>query len=380
LKAKKKIIIVSNTAWSLVNFRAGLILALVDVGYEVVAIAPSDEYVPLLNNLGCRYHPLAMDNQGTKVGKDLLLLYRFFRILRHEQPVVFLGYTVKPNVYGSLAAHLLDIPVVNNISGLGSVFISNDWLTHFVKGLYKLALYRSVKIFFQNEDDRQLFINNGLVREELTDRLPGSGVNIEKFKDQDLRLSHQGKRGFQFLLIARMLWDKGVGEYVAAARIIKRSFPKVEFCLLGFLGVENPSAISRIQMDEWVSEGVVNYLGISEDVREQITDADCIVLPSYYREGTPRTLLEAAAMSRPIITTDSVGCRDVVDDGVNGYLCRPRDTNDLAKKMKEMISLSQEERQDMGMRGREKVKREFDEKIVIDRYLQFIEEIVCLKN
>ena len=169
-----------------------------------------------------------------------------------------------------------------------------------------------------------------------------------------------------------MLWEKGVGEYVEATRIVKRSFPDVDFCLLGPLDVQNPAAISRSQIDAWLAEGMVRYLGVSNDVRAEITMADCIVLPSYYREGVPRSLLEAAAMGRPIITTDAVGCREVVKDGVNGFLCRVRDEDDLAEKMERMLALSREERSEMGRHGREKMEREFDEGLVIDRYLEVI--------
>jgi glycosyltransferase involved in cell wall biosynthesis len=172
-----------------------------------------------------------------------------------------------------------------------------------------------------------------------------------------------------------MLWDKGVGEFVEAARLLKRRGTNADFCLLGFLDVQNPAAISREQMDAWVKEGVIRYFGVSDDVRTEIAAADCVVLPSY-REGTPRTLLEAAAMGRPIITTDAVGCREVVDDGVNGYLCRIKEAVDLAEKMALMEALSPTERAVMGRRGREKVEREFDEQIVIDKYLAAIREIL----
>lgn len=365
-----------NTAWNLVNFRSGLIRALVSHGYEVVAVAPSDEYVPQLSALGCRFVPLPMDNKGTHPGRDLMLLMRFVRLMRQEQPDVFLGFTVKPNVYGSLAAHISGVPVINNVAGLGTVFIKGGWLNRLVRGLYQVALARSRKVFFQNEDDRQLFITGGLVDGALTDRLPGSGLDLKKFEPAYL----PGRSQMRFLLIARMLWDKGVGEYVEAARLLKSRGLNAEVCLLGFLDVQNPAAISKSQMDEWVAEGVVRYLGVSDNVREEIAQADCIVLPSFYREGTPRTLLEAAAMARPIITTDSVGCRDVVDDGVNGFLCRPRDASDLADKMERTIYMSQTERGAMGLRGREKVEREFDEKIVIDKYLAAIEAVLAKTN
>jgi len=365
-----------NTAWNLVNFRSGLIRALVSHGYDVIAVAPADEYAYQLAALGCQFVPLPMDNKGTHPGRDLLLLWRFVRLMRKERPDVFLGYTVKPNVYGSLAAHVCGVPVINNVAGLGTVFIKGGWLNWLVRALYRVALARSPKVFFQNEDDRHLFIVGGLVGQALTDRLPGSGVDLKKFEPAPL----PGRAQMRFLLIARMLWDKGVGEYVEAARVLKSRGLKAEVCLLGFLDVQNPAAISKSQMDEWVAEGVVRYLGVSDSVREEIAQVDCVVLPSFYREGTPRTLLEAAAMARPIITTDSVGCRDVVDDGVNGFLCRPRDASDLADKMERMIGMSQTEREAMGLRGREKVEREFDEKIVIEKYLGAIETVLGRKN
>lgn len=371
---KPKIIIAINTAWNFVNFRVGLIRSLLAAGYEVVAVAPDDKYAASLEALGCRFVPLPMDNKGTNPVRDAWLLWRFVKLFRLERPDVYLGYTVKPNVYGSLAAHLLDIPVINNIAGLGAVFGKAGFLVNLVRLLYRVALGRSAKVFFQNNDDRQLFISGGLVRAEVTDLLPGSGVDLVKFKAQPLRKAYQTTERFRFLLIARMLWDKGIGEYVDAAKLIRVRWPNVEFCLLGFLDVQNPGAISRSQMDEFVAQGVV-YLGVSDDVSAVIADADCIVLPSYYREGTPRSLLEAAAMARPIITTDAVGCREVVDDGVNGFLCKARDAGDLAEKMERMLSLSPEQRSEMGQRGRAKMEVEFDEQIVISKYLAAIEEI-----
>lgn len=369
-----KIIICLNTAWNLLNFRAGLIKALVAQGHEVIAVAPYDDYAPRLEALGCRFVALPMDNGGTRPVRDAVLMWRFWRLFRLERPDVYLGYTVKPNVYGSLAAHALGIPVINNIAGLGAVFIRDGWLVRVVRWLYRTALKRSAKVFFQNDDDRQLFIGAGLVRSDVTALLPGSGIDLTRFALTPLQaVGHDGRK-FRFLLIARMLRDKGVGEYVEAARLIRARWPMAECCLLGFLDVMNPAAISRAQMQAWVGEGDVNYLGVSDDVRTEIAQADCIVLPSY-REGTPRTLLEAAAMGRPIITTDAVGCREVVDDGVNGYLCKVRDAGDLAAKMEQMLSLSPEQRSEMGQRGRAKMVAEFDEQIVIKKYLAAIEEV-----
>lgn len=370
---RKKVVIALNTAWNLLNFRSGLIEALVAAGYEVVVVSPYDKYAPRLQALGCRYTPLPMDNKGTRPGRDLLLLVRFYRLLRREKPDIFLGYTVKPNVYGSFASNALGIPVINNIAGLGAVFIRGGWLNRLVRSLYRHALSRSVKVFFQNGDDRELFVSGGLVKEAVSDCLPGSGVDLNKFAPAHL----PNGPNVRFLLIARMLWDKGVGEFVEAARRLSEKGIEAECCLLGFLDVQNPAAISQKQMDYWVSEGFVSYLGVSDNVRDEIARADCVVLPSY-REGTPKALLEAAAMARPIVTTDSVGCRDVVDDGINGYLCRSRDAADLAEKMELVLNMLPHQRKAMGLRGREKVEREFDEQIVIQKYLLAIKEQIEL--
>jgi glycosyltransferase involved in cell wall biosynthesis len=372
-----KIIICINTAWNLVNFRTGLIRRLVGQGYEVVAVAPHDEYAAKLTSLGCRFIALPIDNKGINPVKDLILLFRFMRLLRRERPDVFLGYTVKPNVYGSLTAHVLGIPVVNNIAGLGAVFMRDTWLTRLVKFLYKIALSRSHHVFFQNNEDLQMFVEHGLVASHKVSRLPGSGINLTAFPYT--HLMPLPETPFAFLLVARLLWDKGVGEYVEAARIIHRKYPNIKFQLLGFLDVKNPTALTSEQMQDWVDEGVVDYLGVTEDVKPYLVAADVIVLPSY-REGVPRSLLEAASIGRPIVTTDAIGCRDAVDDGVNGFLCNIRDVDDLAKKMMRMIELSPSDRIAMGAAGRAKMEQEFDEKIVIDQYLEVVKTITRNKR
>lgn len=366
-----KVVIALNTAWNLLNFRSGLIRALLSEGHEVVAVAPDDEYADRVRALGCQFIPLAMDNQGTNPIKDLDLWWRYRHLLKALKPDVLLGFTVKPNVYGSLAAHSLGIAVVNNIAGLGSVFNKKNWLTVVVRLLYRLALARSAKVFFQNQDDLDAFVSYGLVKPMVVGRLPGSGVNLAQF--QALPPKPDNGR-VTFLLIARMLWDKGVGEYVRAAAQIKAQHPNAEFALLGFLDVQNPTAVSRAQMDEWVAQGAVMYWGVSDDVRTEVARADVVVLPSY-REGTPRTLLEAAAMGKPIITTNAVGCKDVVDDGVNGFLCEPKSADDLARAMSRILSLNQAERVHMGLQGRLKMESEYDERIVLNQYIAAISDV-----
>ena len=357
-----------NTSWNLVNFRSGLISALVSNGYEVVAVASYDKYSPQLPALGCRYIPLHIDKSGTNPWRDLILLWRFYRLMCKERPDIFLGYTIKPNIYGSLAARAKAIPVINNITGLGSIFAKNNWLIYMVKWLYRIALARSSKVFFQNENDCNFFIEENLVVESSSDQLPGSGVDLEKFYPAPLPSGPKTR----FLLIARMLWDKGIAEFIEAARIMRQRGFNAEYILQGSLDEENPNGIPKTQMDEWASEGTIHYLGFSDNIYEEIKKSDCVVLPSFYGEGTPRALLEAAAMARPIITTDSVGCRDVVDNGVNGFLCKPKDVLSLAEMMEKFFAMSYKNRQEMGLRSREKVEREFDEKIVINKYLHAI--------
>ena len=365
------------------NFRAGLIRTLVARGHEVVTVAPHDRHAPMLERMGCRYIDLPMDNKGTNPIRDLMLMLKFFRLFRAERPDVFLGYTIKPNIYGSLAAHLMGIPVINNISGLGAAFISNTWLTKIVRILYRISLYHSWCVFFQNEDDRGLFVSQNIVRVQRTSLLPGSGVDLAHFYLAPLQEvgaeNETRKPNFRFLLIARLLWDKGVREYIEAARDIHRIFPKVEFCLLGLTDAQNPASIPRSQVDAWVAEGCIRYLGFKDDVRCDIEQAHCVVLPSY-REGTPRSLLEAAAMGRPIITTDTAGCRDVVDDGISGFLCEVRNSHDLAEKMVGMLRLTDAQRAEMGARGRKKIEREYDEKIVIQKYLDVIERFSAISR
>jgi len=364
-----KIIISLNTAWNLVNFRSGLICSLVADGHEVVAVAPDDEFAIKLAAMGCRFVSLPMDNKGKNPLRDILLFFRFLRILQRERPDGFLGYTIKPNIYGSLAAHMLGIPVVNNITGLGAAFINNTWLTRVVKLLYKLAFFKSHHVFFQNNEDLKMFVEHGLVSSNKVSRLPGSGINLSTFPYKPPKSLPEDP--FRFLLVARLLWDKGVGEYVEAARIIRRQHPNVKFQILGFLDVKNPTAVSREKMQCWVNEGTIEYLGVAENVKPYLICSNVVVLPSY-REGVPRSLLEAAAIGRPIVTTDAIGCRDVVDDGVNGFLCNIRHSEDLAEKMIQMMKLSATERLAMGLAGRAKMEREFDEKIVISQYLEVV--------
>jgi glycosyltransferase involved in cell wall biosynthesis len=368
--APRKIVISINAAWNIVNFRLGLIRALREAGHEVIALAPPDRYGAHLEALGIPYVPIAMDKQGLSPLRDLLLLARYRRLLRGLEPDLFLGYTAKPNIYGSIAAYAAGAKVINNVSGLGTAFIRGGLLTRIVSALYRFAFRRSATIFFQNDEDMALFLKKRLVRPGQARLLPGSGVDLDRFRPSPAPAASDQ---VTFLLVARLLWDKGVGEFVEAARRVRAERPHARFRLLGFLDVANRTAVPRAEVERWAAEGVVDYLGEADDVRPHLAAADCVVLPSY-REGLPRTLLEAAAMAKPLIATDVPGCRHVVADGVNGLLCVARDANSLAAAMMKMIDAGPEQREEWGRAGRDRVEREYDERITATLYLQAIED------
>ncbi len=369
---KKTIGIVINTSWNIFNFRFGLLKALQKEGYKIVAIAPKDQYSEKLEEMGFEYHNININGNGTNPVEDAKLIYAFYKLYKEINPDVILHYTIKPNIYGTIAASILKIPTINNIAGLGTLFVKQNIVTSIAKLLYRYSQSKAKHIFFQNMDDLELFINEKLVKKEKCDVLPGSGIDASKF----LPIEKEDDGTVRFLLISRMLWEKGIGEFVEAAKIIKQNYLDVEFQLLGFLGVANPSAITQRQMQEWVDGGYVNYLGVTDDVKQFIAQADCIVLPSFYREGTPRTLLESASMAKPIITTDNVGCRDVVDHKVNGYICESKNVEDLTKKIEMFLKLNDQDRKVMGQKSREKMIKEYDEKLVIEKYKRAIEECI----
>ena len=368
-----KIIITANTSWYLYNFRKNTILSLISKGYDVIAIAPKDEYSKKLEELGSAFSNIRIDQGGVNPVSDLKTFINFIFLYMKFKPDIVLNFTPKNNIYSTLAAKFCKAKVINNIAGLGMVFINESIIAKIAKFLYKISQYKADKIFFQNEDDRELFFENKLANPLITERLPGSGVDLTRFSLQP----SDDDGVVRFLLIARMIYDKGIGYYIEAARILKNKYGnKVEFQLLGFIGVNNPSAVTKEDLQSWIDEGIVKYIGISDFVEKHIEKVDCMVLPSYYREGVPKSLLEAGAMGKPIITTDNVGCRETVDDGINGYLCKLRDTQSLVEKLELIISMTHEERLAMGHQSRLKIEREFDEKIVIQKYLDTINKLL----
>jgi len=364
------ILLTGNTTFKLANFRAGLISRLVEDGYRVTVMAPPDSYVATVRDNGCDFVPLRMSRNGVSPLNELRLLLSIFFQLRRIRPCFVFSYTIKNNIYAGLACRMLRIPFAANVTGLGPAFNRAGLFNTLIRFLYRLAFRRAAAVFFQNRDDQKIFLEGNLVPAEAVRLLPGSGVDLKRFSVEPLPSSVEETR---FLLIARMLWDKGVGIFSDAAHQVRRIHPKARFQLLGPLDPDSKSGISRCEIERWVNEGRLDYLGATTDVRPAIRQAHCIVLPSYYREGTPRTLLEAAATGRPVITTDMPGCRDAVMPDISGWLVPPRDAASLANACLHFLNLTPDEQIRAGVAARRHIEDHFDEQIVIEAYLGLLD-------
>jgi len=366
-----KIAVIANSAWYLYNFRRNLLLALAAAGHEAIAISPVDDYARRLQEDGFVHHPLKLTAAGANPLRELSVLMQLRQLLKAQAVNVAFTYTPKVNIYTGLAARGLKFTHVPNVSGLGRVFIRPSPLTPIVRTLYRLAFSRASRVVFQNEDDREMFILNGLARRESTLRVPGSGVDMARFRPAPFEAATPE---VTFLLVARVLWDKGVGEFVEAARALRKDHPEARFQLLGSSTSDNPAAVPAQTLRSWQDEGLLTHVDHVDDVRPFISRSQCVVLPSY-REGVPRSLLEAAAMGRPLIATDAPGCRDTVDEGVNGFLCEPASAKSLEAAMRRFLALSPQQREAMGARGREKMERQFDEGKVLSTYLELLDHL-----
>lgn len=355
---------ISNCAWNLANFRLPLIEAFVARGDRVVCAAAADGHETLLRDLGAEFADLPVDAGGTSPVADLKLLRAIDGVIRRVRPAALLTFTIKPNIYGLLAARARGVQAIATVSGLGSSFLGGG-LTGFVTDrLYRLSLAGARAVMFQNDDDRALFVERRLVTRERTRLVPGSGIDLDRFSPAPVTTGGP----FRFLLVARLLKDKGLVEYADAARVLLDEGLEVQCSVVGPEGGSNPSAVPKSQVERWARNGTIDYLGAADDVRGAIAMADCVVLPSY-REGLPRSLLEGAAMARPLIATDVPGCREVVDHGVNGLLCAPRSASDLAGAMRRMADLDPAARMAMGAAGRRMVEAKYDQRKVAAAYL-----------
>lgn len=351
-----------------------MIRALRNAGYAPVVIAPQDTAADRkMRQLGVKRIAVPIQRSGLNPLADLGLLARYRRLLQQLRPAAYLGYTIKPNIYGSLAAASLGIPAIPNVSGLGTAFIRRGPLQQIVTLLYRIGFRHAAVVFFQNDEDRQLFVDRRIVREGQFRVLAGSGVDLQHYSPAP---TSEGPP--TFLLVGRLLRDKGVVEFVEAARMLRKKLPDARFQLLGPIDDGNRTAISRGELESWANEGVIEYLGTADDVRPFLAAASAVVLPSY-REGMPRSLLEAAAMARPLIATDVPGCRAVVEDGVNGYLCVAGDAGSLATAIGRLAALPPNERLKMGTAARKKVQEQFNEQFVVDAYLDVLAGLEAVK-
>lgn len=367
--AQQAVVLSSNTSWYLYNFRAATIRGLQREGFTVICISPEDDYSQkLIDHLQCQWHPLHMSNQGSNPVRDAGLIYQFFRYYRALHPVVALHFTIKNNVYGTWAARLLGIPAINNVSGLGTAFIRRGLVSAIARLLYKTSQPFAHRVFCQNEEDFSQLVDGKLVSPQRLERLPGSGVDLERFHPS-LRIPHAGP--LRFLFAGRMLADKGLFELLDAVRAINAQGIQCELWLSGFADVDNVSAISAQQLAHWAQQPGVRWLGPSDAMEQVYAAVDCVVLPSY-REGMPRSLLEAGAMGLPVIATDVPGCRTIVSDGNNGLLCAAKSSASLRAAMLRMLMLPAAERAAMGSNGRALVAQKYDEQYVVEATLRAV--------
>lgn len=361
-----RIVLTANTGFNLVNFRAGLIAALLADGHELVALVPPSIHDGEIAAMGCRVVPLKMDARGLNPLSEIALIWRMRLAFRRLAPDVVLSWTIKNNLYGALAARPLGIPVVPNVTGLGTAFARRGSMLSWVAGrLYKRGLKGVAPVFVQNANDAELLLDGGFLTAGQIKSLPGSGVDLVRFAQAPFASSRAQVR---FLMIARLLRDKGVADLVEALRIMRRWDVEAHVTVLGAFDDRDAGMVAARDLESWRRIDGLEFIAHVADVRPYLADADCIVLPSYYAEGLPRSLLEAAATGRPIITTDHPGCRDAIVPGQTGLLCRVRDPNDLARAMTEMIGIGPPARIDMGNAARRRAEQFFDERLVIAAY------------
>jgi glycosyltransferase involved in cell wall biosynthesis len=335
--------------------------------FDVLVIAPRDEFADELKKAGCSYLAIDFNNRSENPLRDYTLFKSLEKIYRSERPDLIFHYVIKPNIYGSMAAARCDIQSVAVITGLGYTFDRHNWLNRVVAFLYRRALKKAGEAWFLNEEDANVFLHRKLVSPDKVKILPGEGINTDYFYPQTNKPVARAK-AFQFLMSTRLLKSKGVGVYVEAARILKKKNRDIRFELIGFFEKNHPDSISEAEVRHWQKKGIIHYGGFAKDVRPFLRQADCFVFPSFYHEGIPRCLLEAAAMELPIITSQNTGCREVVQEGVNGFLTTPNNAAELAGRMEEMMALSSGQRLELGRKGRELVRARFGIERILAEY------------
>jgi glycosyltransferase involved in cell wall biosynthesis len=372
LDRRPVVVLSANNCWNLVNFRGPLLTGLQDAGYRLVAFAPLDSHADDLRQKGVEIYPVPIARSGMNPLIDARLLARYVRMLRKLRPAAYCGFTIKPNVYGAIAARIAGVPAINNVTGLATPYLSEGLVWAVAERLYRFAFKRSTTVFYHNEEDLRLMLERKVIRPDQGKVIPGSGVNLEHFKPGTARAVGP----MRFLFFGRLILHKGIREFIDAVREIRAVLPDARFQLLGNPDPGNPTSVSDAELRSWIDDGIVEHLGEHRDVRPYIQAATVVVLPTY-REGMSRALLEGAAMGKPLIGTDVAGSRDLIEDGVTGLLCRARDASSLAEAMREMASMSPAALQAMGAAGRKKMKREFSEEVVVQAYLDALDKAIA---
>lgn len=379
-KAQKPLVIlVANLTWTIYHYRLYLIQALQKAGYEVMVLAPHDSSVEKLKvHFGVKHRHLAhFSRNSTNPVKCLAMMREFYSVYRRYKPAMVIHFGVQPNVFGNLGAAMAGVNSICVVTGLGYSFLHKNLVGIAVRMLYAISFLFAQKVLTENSDDQELLINSGLVRRRKTAVVNGCGIKLDDYVPQ--KKSRAASQSIVFTYIGRLLYDKGLYEFVSAAKHIKTIHPNACFQILGMLDFSNPAHIKQEELDQWVKSGVIRYLGAVNDVRPIIADSDWIVLPSY-REGLSRTLLEAMSMARPIVTTDVAGCRQAVDDHFNGFLVPVRDTASLKEIFEKCCTLPRSAYVRMGKNGRLKAHRQFSHEIVDEQYLNLVEEVLDQKR
>jgi len=354
----KKIAIVANSTWNIYNFRLNLIKVLLDEGWQVIVIAPLDEYIqykekfPKVKHVQLRHLHRISKNPF----KELRLVLELRIIYKKLKPDLILHYTHKPNIFGGIAAKLNNIKSIAVITGLGYAFINNGISKSITTFLYRLVCPFHAKVIFENDDDLEYFKSCKLINKEQGVAVNGCGVDSAVYVPYP---NGQVKQKMIFTFIGRLLYDKGIREFAEAAKIILKSYNNAEFWVVGELDSSNPSTVKKKELLEWIDDKTIVYHGFQEDIRPLVAMSDCIVLPSY-REGMPRTLLEGMSMAKPIITTNTPGCRQTINEGVNGFLVNVKDVDDLVRAIEKLITLGHDKAHDMGEAGRKMVLEKFN--------------------
>lgn len=360
----KKILFLSNHFITLYSFRKELIQLLVDEGHKVYIAMPADDQNKFFAGMGCVILETPVERRGTNPVKDLQLVGRYKRIMKQVQPHIIFSYTVKPNVYGSMASNALHYKQVCNITGTGATFLKESVLSKVVRTLYRISLKRCYKIFFQNTGDKDYFEKHNLVKDNY-EMLPGSGVNLQQHAFTEM----PSDEIINFIFIGRVMGVKGIDQYLNCAKEIKIKYPNTRFYIAGWNEEEKYQKL----VDEYSKAGWVNYIGFQKDIDSWIKKCHCTILPSLGGEGVPNVLLESAAVGRVCIASSINGSKEVVDDGVTGYLFETGNSQSLIDKVEQFLALSYDQKRAMGLAGRTKVEREFDRNIVISRYRSLLE-------